>query len=337
MKRMIIVMMALLMPLCSWSVEEIFLNDGVLLSQKMSENEVFFKACLDIDVDGQYLYMALSYEGFVFKIDMETGKLAKIIASRGQGPGEVQSPSRLDVKNGKVFVIDYGYRGIKIFTTDGVPIREFKIIGYIREIGISVDDKEHIYVGKLDFENKTMVSVYDLTGKRLRSLIKHDLDVEDRKSVIQHAYKMDIDKSGNIYILFHLPEMRIIKKYDNNGKLIWERKIKNRLLGKRNTINDFIIMDNYDILIGHHQGGCVLDKEGILKKIIITNPELTGYLEVLKVFDGKIVAVSNYKNNVVIFNLGGKNEKAQRQMALHFFSFSLFSTCDSHRDTHFSF
>jgi hypothetical protein len=287
-------------------VEEIFLNEGTLLSQKMAENEVFFRACSDIDVDGNYLYMVLNYEAFIFKIDIETGKLAKIIASKGQGPGEVEHPSRIDVKNGKVFVLAYGSRSIKIFSTEGIPIREFSLLGHVWHSGIAVDDKEHIYLGKLDFENKTMVSVYDISGKKLRSLIKHDLDIKDRATINSHDYKMEIDKSGNIYILFHMPEMRIIKKYDNSGKLIWERKIKNRLLGKRNTINDFLIMDNYDILIGHHQGGCILDKEGNLKKIIITKRELIPYLEVVKVFDDKIIGVSNVANNVIIFNLGGK-------------------------------
>ncbi len=307
------------MPLCSWCVEEFILKDGIEISKKMEENEVFFKACGDFDIDGNYLYMYEWTMGYLFKIDMETGKLVKTIASRGQGPGELDFAVKLDVKNGKIFVADQNYRGIKVFTTDGALVKEFKIKGYMWDIGITVDDKEHIYLGKFDFENKTMVSVYDNTGKKLRSFIKHNINVYDRSKVQQHEYKMEMDKSGNIYLLF--PVMRIIKKYDNSGKLIWEREIDNKLIVKNpkpgkyyyngkeqiylsRSIGDFTIMDNYEILISHSKGGCILDKEGKLKKIIkLQNNDLIYSLRLIKVVGDRVINVCNYKRNVCSFKI----------------------------------
>jgi hypothetical protein len=130
---------------------------------------------------------------------------------------------------------------------------------------------------------------------------------------------MEMDKSGNIYLLF--PVMRIIKKYDNNGKLIWEREVENKFIAKNpkpgkyyyqgkekiylsRSIGDFTIMDNYDILISHDKGGCILDKGGKLKKIIkLQNNDLIYCLRLIKVIGDRVINVCNYKKNVCSFKI----------------------------------
>ncbi len=311
----------LTIPFSSWCLEEIILKDGVEISKKMEENEVFFRMCPDFDVDGKYLYMIELFQETVLKVDIETGKLVKAISSKGQGPGELMFAVNIEVKNGKVFVFDKGFGGIKIFTTAGLLFKEFKVRGILREKCLAVDDNNHIYLGRLDFTGKTMVSVYDLSGRRLRSVIKHDIDPYDRESIKRYEYMFDMDKSGNMYILF--PVIRLIRKYDNKGKLTWEKEIKNRLLGKRpspgtylykgrpetylrRSISDFEIMNNYDIIIAHKKGGCILDKEGKLKKILIADTDLlTTSLRLIRVIGDKVINVCNYKRNVAILKLGG--------------------------------
>jgi hypothetical protein len=183
-----------------------------------------------------------------------------------------------------------------------------------------VDDKDNIYLGELDLEENSMVTVYGLQGNKIKSLIKHNLDPEDRNDIRLHEYRMDMDKKGNIYILF--PVIQLIRKYTNNGRLVWENEIDNKLLGKKiapgkyyykgkaatylsRGISDFEIMDNFNIIISHSKGGCILDENGKLKKLIITEPELIPYLDEIKSVDSKLINISNYKRNVIIFNLGG--------------------------------
>lgn len=320
MRKAMALIFLIIMTFFAYAVEELILKDGVEISKRMEKDDVFFKRCMDLDTDGKYLYFIALTRGTVFKVELESGKFANTIGSLGQGPGELSFAVNMAVKNDKVFVVDQGFRGIKIFTTGGKLINEFKTRRVVRRIGIEVDDKDNIYLGELDLEENSMVTVYGLQGNKIKSLIKHNLDPEDRNDIRLHEYRMDMDKKGNIYILF--PVIQLIRKYTNNGRLVWENEIDNKLLGKKiapgkyyykgkeatylsRGISDFEIMDNFNIIISHSKGGCILDENGKLKKLIITEPELIPYLDEIKSVDSKLINISNYKKNVIIFNLGG--------------------------------
>ena len=329
MRKTLILIFLLMMPFLIFAVEEIILKDGIEISNQMEKDDVFFKRCMDLDTDGKYLYFIALTKGTVFKVELETGKFVQTIGSRGQGPGELSFAVNMAVKNNKVFVVDQGFRGIKIFTTDGKLINELKTGKVVRKIGIEVDNKDDIYLGELDLEGNSMVTVYDMKGNKIKSLIKHNLAPEDRNNVRLHEYRMDMDIKGNIYILF--PVIQVIRKYTNDGKLVWENEINNKLLGKKyepgkyyykgkaatylsRGIADFEIMDNFNIIISHSKGGCILDKEGKLKKLIITEPGLIPYLDLIKSVDAKLINISNYKKNVIVFNIE-LHEKIKRKNA----------------------
>jgi hypothetical protein len=310
-----------MMSFCIFGVEEIILKDGVVISDQMEKDDVFFKRIMDLDTDGKYLYCLALTRGTVFRVELETGKFVNTIGSVGQGPGELSFAVNVAVKNNKVFVADQGFRGIKIFTTAGKLINEFKTRIVIRKIGLEVDDKDNIYLGELDLQGNSMVSIYDLKGNRVKSLIKHNFDPKDGRNIRLHEYRMDMDKQGNFYIMF--PVIQYIRKYTPDGKLIWENEIYNKLLGKgykprkylyegkeatylSRGITDFEIMDNSNIVISHSKGGCILDMNGKLFKLIRPlNNELIYSLTNIKLIGKRIINICNYKRNVVLFNIGG--------------------------------
>jgi hypothetical protein len=176
----------LMISVFGYSVETIVLKGGIDFEKQLSVNEIFLRNCRDFDMapDKDLIYFMDSTYCHIFKVDMKTGKLLKTISSRGQGPSELMSPVSMTAKNNMLVVLDRGFGGIKIFAPDGKLINEFRVNNYI--IGnrsIDVNDKNEIYLGVVDFNDNSMVSVYDMHGKKKRSLIRYKGDKDLKESI----------------------------------------------------------------------------------------------------------------------------------------------------------
>jgi len=222
--------------------------------------------------------------GSVFKVEEKTGKLVKTISSRGQGPAEIQLGTSIRVRNNKVFVLDSGFNGVKVFDTEGNILHEIKFTVVVGMRNIDVNEKEEIFVGRFDMEKNTLVRVYNLKGEYLRSLAP--FKNVDRVSKYWYYY-IRLDKTGNIYILFYLS--RILAKYDGKGNQLWEVPVKNEILNKyptgyeitgkgksRNISMDIFGIDvtpQNNIVVGHVNGGCLYSPDGRLKYIITSEKQ----------------------------------------------------------------
>ncbi|MCP4216942.1 MAG: hypothetical protein GY765_19995, partial [bacterium] len=234
MKKMLIVFLLLLgCSLHQLGVEEVSLTNRINFEEKMSKNEVFLKRCtaFDLNYAANRVYFVDKNYGHILVVELSSGKLVKTISSKGQGPAELHEPTSMRIRDGKIFVLDRGFGGIKMFDTEGRNLGQFRLktIPW-RWTRIDVNDKGEIFVGSLDRNDKSMVSVYDSKGTFLRALIKYkgtDLAKASRKkSGIQYFFKLDND--GNIVLLFYM--LRQMAKYDAEGNQLWSVEIKNRIL-----------------------------------------------------------------------------------------------------------
>lgn len=265
------------------AVERIQLAKPVEFGKMLDKNNVFLKMCLSFDAADGYFYFLDSKFGMVFKVEGKTGKLVKTISSKGQGPSELQHATALRVKNNKIFVLDGGFNGIKIFDTEGNTLKEIKLNVVISWRSIDVNDKEEIFLGRVDTEKKTLVSVFNEKGENLRSIVPVKKGVKISQLSPHWYYNIRLDKCGNIYVLFYL--LRKLAKYSSKGTLIWEIPIKNEILdrypnddrvwrGFENTIRLRISVFNLDttpgnnVVISHIGGGCMFSGNGELKKLI---------------------------------------------------------------------
>lgn len=269
----------------------ILLKNGLPLGRMMEENESFVKVVGDICLHENSVFLTDMRRGEIQQIDVNSGKRIRTISSLGQGPAELQRPRSLVVRNGKVFVMDQGFCGIKIFMIDGSFLESFKLrVCVVSDKSFDVNDRDEIFVPEDNPVDKTLVSVYSLKGMRLRGLVQGNLEQKNELEYLrQHEYNLRLDRKGNIYILFNLE--RKIKKYDSRGRFLWERKISDKRLEKyphddgvrineRGGINtsrkvfDLEVDDLCRVFVFHAGGGYVMNEEGNTQFLLMNqNPD----------------------------------------------------------------
>ena len=295
MKIIILIMFCvLLLNGASHAEEKIIFKDGVNFEKKLSDNNVFFKNCVDFEIlplNNVGFFLDKEY-GVIFKIELSSGKLLKTISSKGQGPGELHLPISLCVRNNMIFVLDKGFNGIQIFDLEGKFVNSFRIQSTLfGSRNIYVNEKNEIFVGKINTLSNTMVTVYDLKGKELESMIQFQKDGKKdntRESLMRKAYLINLDSKGNIFILYYI--LRKLAKYNRKGDILWETYIKNEILdtfpkddyanrdGKKYTMKNYIfnldITSRDEIVVGHAGGGCVFTPDGKMEELILLNEKI---------------------------------------------------------------
>jgi hypothetical protein len=294
-KRVPIVLACLMLSFLVHALEKVALEDRVNFERMLAGNDIFFKKCADLELDpgNDLAYFLDKVYGKVFKVKLSTGKLVKTIGAKGQGPRELMRGVRLRVKNNKIFVLDEGFNGIKIFDLEGNFINEFKLKSALMgKRNFDVNEKDEIFLGKVDYQAQTMVSVFNVKGERLRSLIHFDGEDrnDDRLNVSRYYYLLKLDKKGNIYILYYM--LRKLAKFDAKGKLLWETDIENEILdqfpadefvqargktiSKRWYIFNVETLENGSVIVGHAGGGSLFTGDGKLKKLLLVKREIDG-------------------------------------------------------------
>ncbi len=215
------------------------------VEEKLDQNEIFLKSVFGLAFDGTYIYIMDNQICSIYKAKLDNFQLVKMLCSRGQSPDELAIPVGLCYKKDKLYVLDVGFGGVKVFDTEGKGLKQFRVpgaslgMGVICRYVINVSDDEEIYVRRDDRENGTLVSVYDMNGKLVRSLIpmEGDLEVNSLSNSAKNQLNFAFDHDGNVIVLFI--KTGKLKKYDKQGKLLWAREILTALPKKERNEEDF--------------------------------------------------------------------------------------------------
>jgi hypothetical protein len=202
---------------------------------ELDENEIFLRSVFGFEYDGRHIYYLDNHLCSIYKVELDSFKLVKMISSRGQGPGELSIPLGLSCKNGKLYVVDIGYGGIKIFDTEGKLLKQFKVKGASFGAGmnskyiVDVSDEEEIYIRCKAIEEGNLISVYDINGRYLRGLIPNKREPGEKylSSRLKNKLIFTLDNFGHIIVLF--VKSGELQKFDKQGKLLWSRNILKEL------------------------------------------------------------------------------------------------------------
>lgn len=294
-------------------------SDIVNFGEKMEDNNLFLKWCIVIAHDKSSFYFLDKKLKRVFRVNRKTGRLIKTISHPGEGPGEIKSPSDMRVRNKKVYILDKGFRGIKIFDIEGNLIKEFRVRG---GLGLSpsfdVSKSGEIFVKEV-FPEGIFVDIYSSDGNFIRRLLKIKGKLKNRDDLLLFSYsKIRLDKNSNIFVLF--PLRRELWKYNPEGKLLWKSKIKDSILRQLTSndirwsaktvhfslkIFDFAIDEEQErIIISHVRGGVIYDKDGH-RLFMITFSNKLKFLYVIDIFDGSIINYCIALGKVEIIKING--------------------------------
>lgn len=301
--KVLMVVVAIFLSSLLLAVKDITLDeeDIIDLEKTFDKNEVFFKSAGGIETDGLgNLYYLATERAIILKLDLKTFKLVQTISSKGQGPGQLNYPFCMRIKDAKIFVWDMGFGGIKIFDLDGTIIKEFRfytlssiVFGLYNAIDFST--KKQIYARHIDGKNGRMISVFDLNGKLLRQLIPMKIDREKntKQWFLESYFNFILDSRDNILMLQN--KKGVLKKYNSDGNLIWESDLyadlpKNVRVRKKFKVNkskgvsisysqDFVslcLLNDDKIFVSGVKIGLVYDKFGKLM-CLIRKPDRKGF------------------------------------------------------------
>jgi hypothetical protein len=193
-----------------------------------AEENLSFNEPSDIVRDSSWnLYILDSGNNRIQKLDSEA-KFIKTIGRKGQGPGEFQAASSMDIDTeNNLFVFDVRSRRIEVLSSDGKPLRTIKFrafsTGHIRLLktglivrGGSLDFG--IVMGKVKKLPK-LLEIVDQNGKSKLAFGEAKDYADGNTSWFANQFDLDSDAEKNIYLSFQ--RQNRIEKYTPDGKLLW--------------------------------------------------------------------------------------------------------------------
>jgi hypothetical protein len=194
-----------------------------------AEENLSFKEPSDIVQDSVgNLYLLDTGSNRIQKLNSE-GKFIKTIGRRGQGPGEFQAATSMDIdKDNNLFVFDIGSRRIDVLSSEGKPLRTIKFHtvppGRIRllENGLIVKGG---YLGSgvlMGWQKKLpkLLEILDLKGKTKLTFGEAKDYGDGNTNWNANLLELDTDAEKNICLSFR--SQNRIEKYTPDGKLLWQ-------------------------------------------------------------------------------------------------------------------
>jgi len=191
-----------------------------------NEEDVYFKYVPKIEIDQEknlYAFDPNSHH-FVYKIN-KTGHLTLKIGRKGQGPGDLNRPNLMKVKDDKIFILDS--TGVSVFTLDGIFRGRFKLFNDV--VSFDVHDGK-IFV--IERGSDKLFTVYNDEGKKLNTFgekykANPSLFKWHREIFVDGAIHMGKVICTDEYIFFVSSTFGDVHQYHYDGKFVSKNNIKN--------------------------------------------------------------------------------------------------------------
>lgn len=164
------------------------------------------------------------------------GSRTEVLARRGHGPGELESPLALGVRGDTVQVDDRGNRRVVVLDTDGVYGRSFPLpprlpgamaIGPQGEVAVGTDGLSPSLVGFLDPRGEMRGSIGQLAAPAAVvwdfTAIKAQIRSGQVPSALRNSTQPVLTERGSWLVLVSEGEVR---RYDAAGRALWTRRLK---------------------------------------------------------------------------------------------------------------
>jgi len=200
---------------------EIFHKEQIIILKETSQVMISFVQ--DIDVDNKGNIWIIDWDtSQLYRFD-KNGDSTKLIATSGQGPGELNLPQSIFIQNEIVFVANFANR-VSQFNSEGSYIKSFiSIDGHFPTSCIASTKEGFIFLGGLRRRTDgntlkgEMIHEYSPEGKYIKSFCPVDERVEHLGLGRFCGIQFDLDENDNIYAVQSVNYK--IEVYDKDGNL----------------------------------------------------------------------------------------------------------------------
>jgi hypothetical protein len=133
---------------------QLILRPDLLIGQESGDEKYMFSELRSVQVDDQDNIYVLDWKDIKIKVFDSEGKHLRTFGKKGQGPGEIQMPSRMFLTpSGKLGILDSGNRRIAFYSLAGECQKEIASAKWSFVRG-RVDSRSYIYGDDFNFSGK---------------------------------------------------------------------------------------------------------------------------------------------------------------------------------------
>lgn len=273
-----------------------------------AENELILHWPISLDFDSENnLHVLDSGNQRVLKFD-QNYNLELGTGREGQGPGEfkfragITNSGSLAIDNtGKIYVLDNINSRVQIFDSQMNFLTSFRVPWTVD--GIDVDSNKRILLSTFGSKTEKLIFVFDVEGNYVTSFA--DKIVMNKNASGANQMNFSVNNHGEIFIAFNF--WPIIRKYNSNYELVWEKEIDLKSLPAR-LKSVFRDMNKKNLSPNYFESHDFLNKD-ILGKF---GPCILG----VKTFNEKFYVLFN-PNNFIEFDKDGMPLKLLRYPKLY--------------------
>lgn len=205
----------------STDFKDIFIFQSELSLEENAEVTIGSISCIDIDSKGNF-WISDWDNNQLIKFD-KFGKSPRIIARKGNGPGEVMMPDEIYIDTSdRIFIANFTNR-ITEFNAEGKFIRSFQCTdGHFPTSDIAINSDGNIFIAGRKYSQKsfkgTMVHMYSPEGRYLKSFCEMDPLVNKRDLDMFNSACLTIDDQDHIYV--SQPVTYRISVFNSKGDLL---------------------------------------------------------------------------------------------------------------------
>jgi len=206
--------------------KQIFLMDYFPKENQVNEGIYFYKAYhLAYYPKDKTIFVADWGQHKIFQFDLN-GNLIKTIGKKGQAPLEFEYPGEIFINdNGIILIHDQGNHRFQIISLEGNFIGSVKL--YKPYFSYCFKKDNLLLANNSTLNNQEpLIEVLDLNGKFIKGIgARKDFPIQ---SPLNNNVYISQDKKGNVIAVFAFYD--IVRKYDLNGNLLYEKLIPDELI-----------------------------------------------------------------------------------------------------------
>lgn len=190
--------------------QEVKLTEELCIGHDVPEGEYVFAALRALQVDDAGDIIILDWKDNLIKVFNPDGHLIHSFGKHGQGPGEIQSPSRLYLKDGKLIALmDSGNNRYSLYTKNGDCLKEIDM-GKYRVFRTIPDSRDYVYGDRLEFSGDPIPSA---------QLLRISPDFNDAEIIVEYQI---VSRFGIFGAVFD----RLAYAVASDDRFLWGRSTK---------------------------------------------------------------------------------------------------------------